>query len=36
VTLLKRHPAKDSLRGKMISCGLNTDFLTQVLLLQRV
>jgi predicted transposase YbfD/YdcC len=36
VTLLKRHPAKDSLRGKMISCGLSTDFLTQVLLLQRV
>jgi predicted transposase YbfD/YdcC len=28
VTLLKRHPDKDSLRGKMISCGLNTDFLT--------
>jgi predicted transposase YbfD/YdcC len=36
VTLLKRHPAKDSLRGKMISCGLNTDFLTEVLTLQRV
>ena len=34
VTLLKRHPAKDSLRGKMISCGLNTDYLSQVLLLQ--
>jgi predicted transposase YbfD/YdcC len=34
VTLLKRHPDKDSLRGKMISCGLNTDYLTQVLLLQ--
>ena len=30
-TLLKRHPEKDSLRGKMISCGRNTDFLTQVL-----
>jgi predicted transposase YbfD/YdcC len=36
VTLLKRHPAKDSLRGKMISCSLNTDFLTEVLTLQRV
>jgi len=34
VTLLKRHPDKDSLRGKMISCGLNTDYLTQVLSLQ--
>jgi predicted transposase YbfD/YdcC len=36
VTLLKRHPDKDSLRGKMISCSLNTDYLTQVLSLQRV
>ena len=36
VTLLKRHPDKDSLRGKMISCRLNTDFLTQVLSLQHV
>jgi len=36
VTLLKRHPAKDSLRGKMISCGLNTDFLAEVLTLQHV
>jgi predicted transposase YbfD/YdcC len=36
VTLLKRHPAKDSLRGKMMSCMLNTDFLTQVLSLQRL
>jgi predicted transposase YbfD/YdcC len=34
VTLLRRHPEKDSLRGKMISCSLNTDFLTQVLSLQ--
>jgi predicted transposase YbfD/YdcC len=32
VTLLKRHPDKDSLRGKMMSCMLNTDYLTQVLL----
>jgi predicted transposase YbfD/YdcC len=36
VTLLKRHPEKDSLRGKMIACSLNTDFLTQVLSLQGV
>jgi predicted transposase YbfD/YdcC len=36
VTLLKRHPDKDSLRGKMISCMLSTDYLTQVLSLQRV
>jgi predicted transposase YbfD/YdcC len=36
VTLLKRHPAKDSLRGKMISCSLDTDFLSQVLSLQPV
>jgi predicted transposase YbfD/YdcC len=36
VTLLKRHPAKDSLRGKMISCMMSTDFLTQVLSLQPV
>ena len=36
VTLLKRHPEKDSLRGKMMSCMLSTDFLTQVLSLQHV
>ena len=36
VTLLKRHPSKDSLRGKMISCGLDTDFLTEVLSLQQI
>jgi predicted transposase YbfD/YdcC len=36
VTLLKRHPDKDSLRGKMMSCMINTEYLTQVLLLQRV
>jgi predicted transposase YbfD/YdcC len=36
VTLLKRHPEKDSLRGKMMSCMLNTDFLAEVLLLQQV
>src|SRR3954465_12214065 len=31
VTLLKRHPIKDSIRGKMIRCLLNTDFLAEVL-----
>ncbi|MDB5352011.1 MAG: transposase [Planctomycetota bacterium] len=31
VTLLKRHPGKDSLRGKTMSCMLSTDYLTQVL-----
>jgi predicted transposase YbfD/YdcC len=36
VTLLKRHPEKDSLRGKMMSCMLNTDFLAEVLSFQRV
>ena len=36
VTMLKRHRDKDSLRGKMMSCMLNTDYLTQVLLLQHV
>ena len=34
VTLWKRHPVKDSLRGQMIRCMLNTDFLTEVLNLQ--
>jgi predicted transposase YbfD/YdcC len=34
ITLLKRHPIKDSTRGKMIRCMLNTDFLTEVLALQ--
>src|SRR3954463_11570607 len=27
VTLLKRHPDKDSIRGKMLHCGYSTDFL---------
>ena len=36
VTLLKRHPDKDSLRGKMMSCMVSTDYLTQVLSLQHV
>jgi predicted transposase YbfD/YdcC len=34
VTLLKRHPIKDSLRGKMTRCMMNTEFLTEVLTLQ--
>jgi predicted transposase YbfD/YdcC len=34
VTLLKRHPIKDSIRGKMIRRLMNTDFLTEVLTLQ--
>jgi len=34
VTLLKRHPIKDSLRGKMARCMMNTDFLTEVLTTQ--
>ncbi len=36
VTLLKRHPAKDSLRGKMLRCAYSTDFLTEVLTLNDV
>lgn len=31
ITLLKRHPVKDSLRGKMIRCMINPSFLTEVL-----
>ena len=34
VTLLKRHPVKDSIRGKAIRCLMNTDFLAQVLALK--
>ena len=34
VTLLKRHPVKDSIRGKMIRCLMNTQFLDEVLTLQ--
>jgi predicted transposase YbfD/YdcC len=34
VTLLKRHPIKDSIRGKMIRCLMNTEFLAEVLALQ--
>jgi len=36
VTLLRRHPEKDSIRGKMLHCGYITDFLTEVLMLTRV
>jgi predicted transposase YbfD/YdcC len=36
VTLLKRHPITDSIRGKMTRCMMNTEFLTQVLTLQPV
>ena len=35
VTLLKRHPAKDSIRGKMLRCGYSPEFLTEVLTLNR-
>ena len=35
VTLLKRHPLKDSLRGKMFRCIMNTEFLTEVLTIHR-
>jgi predicted transposase YbfD/YdcC len=31
VSLLKRHPAEDSIRGKMLCCGYSTDFLEEVL-----
>lgn len=34
VGLLKRHPAKDSIRGKMLSSGYNPDFLAEVLGIQ--
>jgi predicted transposase YbfD/YdcC len=36
VTLLERHSVKDSLRGKMIRCMMNTDFLTEVLAIQQL
>lgn len=36
VTLLKRHPAKDSIKGKMLCCSYNTDFLTEVLTVNNV
>jgi predicted transposase YbfD/YdcC len=34
VSMLKRHAIKDSIRGKMIRCLMNTEFLTEVLTLQ--
>jgi predicted transposase YbfD/YdcC len=34
VTLLKRHSIKDSIRGKMLRCLMNTDFLNEVLTFQ--
>jgi predicted transposase YbfD/YdcC len=34
ITLLKRHPIKDSIRGKMIRCLMNTQFLDETLTLQ--
>jgi len=36
VTLLKRHPDKDSIKGKMLHCGYSTDFLTEVLMSTRL
>ena len=36
ITLVKRHPEKDSLRGKLLRCAYNTDFLTEVLTLNNV
>jgi len=33
ISLLKRHPSDDSLRGKMMSCMTSTDFLAEVLTL---
>jgi predicted transposase YbfD/YdcC len=35
VTLLKRHPVNDSLRGKMVRCMMDAAFLTEVLTLQQ-
>jgi predicted transposase YbfD/YdcC len=36
ITLVKRHPEKDSLRGKLLRCAYNSDFLTEVLTLNYV
>src|ERR1700722_1843932 len=36
ITLVKRHPVDDSLRGKLLRCAYNTDFLTEVLTLSAV
>ena len=35
VSILKQHPLKDSLRGKMLRCGFSTEFLEEVLKFQR-
>jgi predicted transposase YbfD/YdcC len=35
VSLLKRHPENDSLKGKMLRCAYNTDFLSEVLRFQQ-
>ncbi len=34
VTVLKRHPARDSIRGKMRRCGMSTQFLAEVFTLR--
>jgi predicted transposase YbfD/YdcC len=34
ITLLKRHPIKDSTKGKMLRCLMNQDFLAEVLSIQ--
>jgi hypothetical protein len=31
VSVLKRHPVKDSIKGKMLRCGYSPDFLAEVL-----
>jgi predicted transposase YbfD/YdcC len=36
VTLLKRHPVNDSIKGKMLRCGYSTAFLAEVLALNAV
>lgn len=36
VSLLTRHPANDSLKGKMLRCGYSTDFLMDVLRFQGI
>src|SRR5882724_810649 len=36
ITLVKRHPVQDSLRGKLLRCAYDTSFLTEVLTLNQV
>ena len=36
ITLVKRHPVDDSLRGKLLRCAYNTAFLAEVLTLSAV